>query len=326
MKNHSKYSNFVFCLILTFLFFNIPQNTKAGLFVKISSPAVYINGPDTTTFELNCGDTKILPPGGTLSFYVTAWSNDILDWSYLCIDSLPDGATFDCGDGWSVTRLFTWTPPVAFSGNLRFTNQGGESCILYFDEVLPAELESFTSNVVGNNVNLNWQTSSEQNNSGFEIERSKLINGNIQYRIRAGAVRGNGNIANSSNYTFSDRIFEAGIYKYRLKRLDYNGNSEYYYLNNYVQISAPEKFELSRNYPNPFNPVTNMEFGISKLEFISLKVYDILGKEVSTLVNEIKPAGRYKVEFDGSALSSGVYFYRLEAGEFNDIKRMFLVK
>jgi len=94
------------------------------------------------------------------------------------------------------------------------------------------------------------------------------------------------------------------------------------------QISSgiPENFTLLQNYPNPFNPVTNLEFGISDLGFVSLKVYDILGKEVATLVNEKLSPGKYKVEFDGSGLTSGVYFYRITAGEFTDTKRMLLVK
>ena len=81
-----------------------------------------------------------------------------------------------------------------------------------------------------------------------------------------------------------------------------------------------------QNYPNPFNPVSHLEFGISDLGFVSLKVYDAVGKEIATLVNEIKPAGRYEVVFDGSNLSSGIYFYKIEAGSFSAVKRMTLIK
>ena len=95
---------------------------------------------------------------------------------------------------------------------------------------------------------------------------------------------------------------------------------------NEISNSAPNSFSLEQNYPNPFNPVTNLEFGISDLGIVTLKVYDILGKEVTTLVNEKLSAGKYKVEFDGSGLTSGVYFYRITAGEFTDVKRMMLVK
>ena len=93
-----------------------------------------------------------------------------------------------------------------------------------------------------------------------------------------------------------------------------------------ISTEVPEGYSLSQNYPNPFNPTTNLEFGISDFGFVSLKVYDILGKEVKTLVNEIKPAGTYKVEFDGSSLSSGIYFYTIEAGSFIQTKRMLLIK
>ena len=94
------------------------------------------------------------------------------------------------------------------------------------------------------------------------------------------------------------------------------------------QISSeiPEQFNLSQNYPNPFNPVTNLEFEISDLGFVSLKVYDIIGKEVATLVNEKLSPGKYKVEFDGCGLTSGVYFYRITACEFTKTKRMILYK
>ncbi|MEZ4689013.1 MAG: T9SS type A sorting domain-containing protein [Ignavibacteria bacterium] len=84
--------------------------------------------------------------------------------------------------------------------------------------------------------------------------------------------------------------------------------------------------QTGSNYPNPFNPVTNLGFGISELGFVSLKVYDIEGKEVVTLVNENKTAGYYNVQFDGSKLSSGVYFYRLETKGFVQTKRMMLIK
>ena len=89
---------------------------------------------------------------------------------------------------------------------------------------------------------------------------------------------------------------------------------------------SPKSFSLSQNYPNPFNPTTQLEFGISNLGFVSLKIYDVLGNEVKTLVNENKPSGRYTVTFDGSNLSSGIYFYKLEANDFTETKRMILLK
>ena len=93
-----------------------------------------------------------------------------------------------------------------------------------------------------------------------------------------------------------------------------------------ISTKATEIFSLGQNYPNPFNPVTNLEFGIAKLGFVSLKVFDVLGKEVVKLVNEKLSPGVYESEFDGSSLSSGIYFYKLEAGDFIETKRMILLK
>ena len=88
----------------------------------------------------------------------------------------------------------------------------------------------------------------------------------------------------------------------------------------------PDKYEMSQNYPNPFNPVTKINFALPKQGLVTLKIYDILGREVRTLVNEVKQAGNYSVDFNGAEFSSGVYFYRIESNDFTDVKRMILVK
>ncbi len=93
-----------------------------------------------------------------------------------------------------------------------------------------------------------------------------------------------------------------------------------------ISTEIPRVFSLGQNYPNPFNPVTNIEFGLPKDENVSLKVYDMLGREVRTVVNEFRKAGLYQVGFDASSLSSGVYFYRIQAGTFSEIKRMVVLK
>jgi hypothetical protein len=90
--------------------------------------------------------------------------------------------------------------------------------------------------------------------------------------------------------------------------------------------TIPAEYRLSQNYPNPFNPVTKISFDIPKQGFVSLKIYDVLGREVRTLVNEVKNAGSYTVDFNGAELASGVYFYRLEVNGFVDVKRMMLIK
>jgi len=93
-----------------------------------------------------------------------------------------------------------------------------------------------------------------------------------------------------------------------------------------IGMSTPTKYSLDQNYPNPFNPVTKINFEIPKQGFVSLKIYDVLGREVKTLVNEVKSPGFYSVDFNGTELSSGVYFYRMESNGFTEIKRMMLIK
>jgi flagellar hook assembly protein FlgD len=88
----------------------------------------------------------------------------------------------------------------------------------------------------------------------------------------------------------------------------------------------PTEFSLAQNYPNPFNPTTNISFAIPTESFVSIKIYDILGKEVSKIVNETKQAGYYNFNFDATSLSSGMYFYKIEAGNFVQTKRMLLMK
>lgn len=194
--------------------------------------------------------------------------------------------------------------------------------LLNGDIPLPVELNSFSSETETNNVTLNWSTSSEENNAGYDIERSELNNN----WSKAGFVTGKGTTNNTNNYTFKDKNLQSGKYKYRLKQTDFNGNFKYYELSNEVSIGVPDKFYLSQNYPNPFNPVTNLGFGISESGFVTLKVYDVLGNEVAVLVDENKAPGYYNIQFDGKNLSSGIYYYRLESSGFVQTKRMMLLK
>ncbi|MDZ4712313.1 MAG: T9SS type A sorting domain-containing protein [bacterium] len=196
------------------------------------------------------------------------------------------------------------------------------SILINSDIPSPVELSSFNSIVNTNNITLNWTTSSEKNNSGFDVERSEQ-----NAWIKIGFVNGNGNSNSQNNYTFSDRNLTTGKYKYRLKQTDFNGNFEYYELSGEVIIGVPVKSGLTQNYPNPFNPVTKLGFGISDLGFVTIKIFNSAGMEVSTLFNEQKQAGYYQATFDGSNLPSGMYFYRLSVdGNVVDTKRMALVK
>ena len=188
---------------------------------------------------------------------------------------------------------------------------------------LPIELISFTSSISDNSAHLTWSTAAELNNSGFDVERKKTEDNNWQ---KVGFVEGHGTTNTPQHYAFSDRFLSTGKYNYRLKQIDFNGNYQYYYLSSEVSIGVPKKFELSQNFPNPFNPVTNISYKLPNDSKVSIKIFDILGREVRTLVSEFKTAGYHTINFDGSTLSSGMYFYRIKTNGFEAIRKMLLIK
>ena len=194
---------------------------------------------------------------------------------------------------------------------------------LFTGRTLPVELASFTAKSSGRNITLDWNTAGEVNNYGFYIERKDGENDIWKER---GFIKGNGTVSTPKNYSYEDKNITTGKYNYRLKQTDYNGNFKYYELSNEVIVGAPSKFALSQNYPNPFNPSTSINYELPITNYVLLKVYDLTGREVMQLVNEIKPAGYYTVKFDASNLSSGMYFYKIQAGDFSSVKKMVLVK
>lgn len=199
-----------------------------------------------------------------------------------------------------------------------------KACVdkVWCNSAMPVELTAFTSMVTDHTVHLNWSTQIETNNAGFEIER-KLISENWS---RIGYVPGYGTTTATQDYSFTDYQLPTGMYQYRLKQIDYNGNYEYFNLSNDVIISTPTTYELWQNYPNPFNPETKIIFSVPHQSHVQLTVYDISGKQVMTLVDETKNEGSYSVKFNAAHLSSGIYFYEMKAGNFAQTKKMTLVK
>jgi hypothetical protein len=188
-------------------------------------------------------------------------------------------------------------------------------------EVVPVELTSFTSAVDGNNVILNWSTASELNNQGFEIQSS--AQGNEFATV--GFVNGNGTTTEAKNYRFVDKNLAAGNYTYRLKQVDFDGTFTYSDELD-VDVTALVQFELAQNYPNPFNPSTTIKFSIPLSSNVSLKIFNTLGQEVSTLINQNMESGTHTINFDASQLNSGIYFYRLDAGSYSEVRKMTLIK
>jgi hypothetical protein len=215
------------------------------------------------------------------------------------------------------------TNPVGKFDGIRVAyGSSSEAAWTNLNAVLPVELSSFTSNVNKTNVTLNWTTVMEENNSGFDVERKY---GSGEW-TKLGNVHGNGSSNLSHSYSFEDKNLSTGNYSYRLKQIDYNGNFEYFNLSGEVIIGVPAKFDVGQNYPNPFNPSTSINYQLPAADYVSLKIYDMTGREVMQLVNEVKQAGYYTVKFDASKLTSGMYFYKIQSGEFSSIKKMMLVK
>lgn len=193
--------------------------------------------------------------------------------------------------------------------------------IIVEDWALPVELTSFYSQINGNTVVLKWNTATEVKNYGFEIER-KPENGNWN---RIGFVQGMGNSNSPKSYSFTDNDISSGIYLYRLKQIDTDGSYEY---SDEIEITVnkPTEFSLLQNFPNPFNPTTKIKYSISSSAKITIKVFDVLGREIKTLLDEYKDTGTYEIEFDGSELTSGLYFYKIISGNKTETRKMMLVR
>ncbi len=194
---------------------------------------------------------------------------------------------------------------------------------------VPVELTSFTASIQSGAVSLNWITATELNNLGFELERNTITEKNEGGWVLIGFIEGNGTTTETKVYSYTDNVsdIEATAFKYRLKQVDFDGSYEY---SDEITVEnseiLPAEYFLSQNYPNPFNPITTIEFTLPQKEFVSLIIYDVLGNEVATLVNEEKASGSYEVLFDAAEFVSGVYIYSLRAGSFAQTRKMILMK
>jgi hypothetical protein len=242
-------------------------------------------------------------------------------------------STHNGGNSWELQGSGTFADLYAvniesFQNGLAVGNDG--TVLKYVKDlnaaILPVELTGFKVITRGGNVELNWLTATEVNNKGFEIERKT---DNSWKTI--GFVSGKGTTTNESKYHFTDNLknltYNGGVV-YRIKQVDYNGTYKY---SNEVAVqvhSNPVEYSLMQNYPNPFNPSTVIKYSVKENSHVILKIFDMLGREVSTLLDEEKPAGTYSITFDAarSGLSSGTYFYTIKAGDFVQTKKMLLIK
>jgi hypothetical protein len=191
------------------------------------------------------------------------------------------------------------------------------------DNPLPVELSSFTGKVVdGSEVKLNWNTKTETNNYGFNVEK-RTKDGEWN---KIGFVEGNGNSNSPKNYNFTDKDLFAGgsKFEYRLKQIDNDGAFEY---SDIVEVTVmPTQYELSQNFPNPFNPSTTIRFSLPTETRLKINIYNMLGQLLETLAEGNYEAGYHKVTFNASNLPSGAYIYRIESNEFTQVRKMILIK
>lgn len=232
--------------------------------------------------------------------------------------------------------------PTLISGNFTTPASGAENTQLeisydgysfnidyiYWDNltlgyIVPVEFSSFTATYENDEILLKWTTATETNNQGFGILRKSQIENSTWQNV--GYVAGFGTTTEPKSYSFIDSKLETGNYTYRLKQIDFDGTVTYSEEIN-VEVEIPLVYSLEQNYPNPFNPSTTIKYSISEDGFVKLSVYNLLGEEVTTLVNSEQKAGRYEVNFDASKLASGVYLYQLQAGDYLSVKKMLMLK
>ena len=224
--------------------------------------------------------------------------------------------TFDQNNNQTIfycTDIGVVTKNLSTIQELTFDNSGNGG-------TLPVELVNFTSQVNQDRVTLLWSTATEVDNFGFDIERYQSAS--VWNKI--GFVKGSGNSNSFKFYSFTDQPEGGTKFQYRLKQTDKNG--KYFYSSVITVITGiPTTYELKQNFPNPFNPTTKIKYSIPQDGLVSLIVFDIIGRKVTSLVNENKKAGNYEADFNGKGLSSGIYLCKISSGNYtNSIKMLFI--
>lgn len=303
---------------------DLPPFPPTGVFeTRWTLPANGFDGSLSSYKDYRNGGGAIL--GDTIEYRLKYQGSSDADTMYFSWDFPPEISAFmqDLVTGTIINVNMNGT---GVYGLYNFGALNQMKLLVYYN-IIPVELTSFTANVIGNNVILNWETATETNTKGFAIERSEVNNsgsGNTIWQ-EIGYIAGAGTTTEPQLYTFIDENVLSGRCSYRLKMIDFNGIVEY---SKEIEINANVqlRFLLDQNYPNPFNPTTMIKFSIAKETFVNLSVYNSLGERVMELKNEIMSPGNYEIDFDGTTLTSGVYLYKIKAGDFIQMKKMMLLK
>ncbi|GJQ64652.1 MAG: hypothetical protein SCALA702_37050 [Melioribacteraceae bacterium] len=289
-------------------------------------------------------DARMILPDGTTGSpadYRTGDNNYTGQVTYTLKYQLGDGGTsmtLDV-DIPEIPGTVTMTVQDPFGGVLvnEVVNEGGGQVVVTntsltelklivdYNAPIPVELSSFVANVVGETIQLAWETATETNNKGFEVERSE---DNATF-TKVGYIDGNGTTSEKQSYTFTDHHAVSGTYYYRLRQVDFDGTSSY---SDAVEVDfVPTEYSLGQNYPNPFNPSTRIKFAVPVDSKVTVTLYNMLGQKVKEIVSQNYSVGLHEVDFNASELSSGMYIYSITAlgvdgSNFVDTKKMMLMK
>jgi hypothetical protein len=277
------------------------------------------------------------PYNGLFTYLVGEMNYDLStnDSIYIRYD-LPEGVSLHFEDIWGGIFI---NITVEDSGEIGYQDFDGlNSFWMYvnYDNVIPAEISSFTGSFrEGNKIELKWSTASETNNKGFSVERNILLSscGCEKYSEwkSIAFIPGFGTTTEPKSYSFTDDLslrenVISGIYKYRLKQIDFDGS---YNFSKEIEVKVnltPDKFTLEQNYPNPFNPMTRIKFGLPEAADVTLAIYNSLGQKITELVNSRLEAGSYEYQWNAKDFASGTYIYELRTEKFVSIKKMIYLK
>jgi len=308
---------------------------------KTTNTAVY---DSATVLEFNT--TYLIVVRYTFNTAGTTAPANLDDVAYLWIN--PSGSTeplitaANCTTSATDTDFDGFAPAPVDVGNFVWHNRGLGNPVGAFDGVkvghgatsadawtdlnpgpLPVELTSFSAVSVKEGVQLKWNTATEKNNSGFDIERKSV---NTEF-AKIGFVKGSGTTTNSSSYNFTDKSVNANAsYSYRLKQVDYDGTFAYSDIVNVSGAQTPTTFELTQNFPNPFNPTTSISYSLATSGVVTLAIFNTLGEKVKEVVNGFHEAGNYTVALNASDLSSGNYIYKISLNGQSISKKMIVLK
>jgi len=295
---------------------------EQGVATALAGPTNLSAIADTFAVVLNWNDNSV----AELGFYIERKNGDTLSVDpYVVIDTVGvDVVTYFDGGR---------TPNTTYTYRVQAYNSLGVSA--YSNEVttttiVPVELTTFVANVSDQQISLNWETATELNNSGFEVERN--LNGEWK---KISFIQGKGTTTEKQNYSYVDQFkYQSyqGTIQYRLKQIDFDGTYAY---SNTISVEidfTPKEYTLYQNYPNPFNPSTTIKFALPFDSKVRIVVYNLLGEQVDVIFDQVKEVGYHNVNFNASSLASGVYIYTIDAKSsdglknFSSVKKMMLIK